>query len=291
MRKEVLLFGLGMLLIVLSLGVNAQSYNYDLVNVTSRVNVTNAGPEILNLTVTNPVTLSAGGTQVVSCNATIRDWNGFNDIDVVNATLFYFENSSGPDNNDVHYTNGSCAEFSNDGVYLANYTCTFNVWYHANNGNWTCELNVNDTLSYNATEQINTTFNALFALNVTDVIDYGNLSVTDTSAEITATVTNFGNTAINVSVLGYGATEGDGLGLVCAQGSNISIEHQRFLSIASIYDDKTPLSATNQDLNITLPKPTQATIPVTEDTYWQLYVPPNPFGLCEGTVRFTATTP
>jgi hypothetical protein len=212
-------------------------------------------------------------------------------LDVVNATLFYFENSSGPDNNDVHYTNGSCAEFSNDGQYLANYTCTFDVWYHANSGNWTCNMTATDLGGLDDSDSQNTTFNALFALNVTDVIDYGNLSVTDTSAEITATVTNFGNTAINVSVLGYGATEGDGIGLVCDLGTNISIEHQRFLSTSGIYDDKTPLSATNQDFGFTLPKPTQATIPVTEDTYWQLYVPPNPFGLCEGTVRFTATTP
>jgi hypothetical protein len=80
MKRQIALFGLGMLLIVLSLGVNAQSYNYEFVNATSRVNITNAMPEILNISVDDPVTLSAGGTQVVSCNATIRDWNGFNDI-------------------------------------------------------------------------------------------------------------------------------------------------------------------------------------------------------------------
>jgi len=287
-------FGLLLLSFVLTLLVlpSSLAYNYEHVNVTATVNVTNAGPEVIEVRPEDPIVLSAGGYKTVSCNTTVKDWNGFNDIDSVNATLyFYLNDSSDPDDEDEHYTNASCAEISNDGGFEANYSCTFEVRYFAKNGTWTCNISVNDTLSYDASLSENTSVSALYALNVTDVIDYGELSVTDTSDNVTATVTNFGNMAINVSVLGYGETEGDGLGLVCEQGSNISIEHQRFSSTPLPWDSKTPLASTAKDMGITLSKPTSESNPITHDTYWQLYVPPNPFGRCNGTVRFTATAP
>ena len=287
--KERLILGVVLLfLVVVTLSVNAQSYNYEFVNVTSRVNVTNAAPEILQVLIEDPVVLNAGGFKTVWCNATIRDWNGYNDIDVVNATLYYFENESSPDDNDVHYTNASCAELSNDGQFIANYTCTFSVAYHANQGDWMCNVWANDSFDFSDNLTNQTTFSALFALNVTDIVDYGNLSVGDFSLEIPALVTNFGNTDINVSVLGYGLTEGDGLGFVCDFGSNISVEYQRWSNVTGLWEDRVNLSATAQDMGFTLDKPTTSTIPVNRTTYWQLFVPPNPFGICEGTIRFTA---
>lgn len=274
--------------------VNAQ-YNYDHVNVTTIVNVTNALPEILNVTVegaNDNITLNAGMTRTVTCNATIRDYNGFNDIDVVNATLYHHLNSSDDaDDMNYHYTNTSCAEADNDGQYLANYTCTFDVYYFANNGTWNCNVTVEDMYNFTDSEYNSTNIDSLYALNVTDTIDYGNLSVTEYSDNITATVTNFGNMDINVSVLGYGQTEGDGLGFVCGTGTNISVEHQRFAGTTIDWSSKIPLASTNQDVGITVAQQQDDLTPVTADTYWQLYVPPNPFGVCTGTVRFTAQVP
>jgi len=276
-------------------GVNAQ-YNYDHVNVTTRVNITNAYPEILNLTIDGAAdnfTLSAGSTKTLICNATIRDFNGYNDLVNVNATFYYYLNSSDQnDDGNEHYTNITCNQTANDGEYLANYTCQFEVEYFANNGTWSCNVSVID--NYNFTDSLdNTTYlSALYALNVTDLIDYGNLSVGDTSANITATVTNFGNMDINLSVLGYGAAEGDGLGLVCALGDNISVEHQKYATdVNADWATKTALAATGQIMNTTVLRQTDDTTPITQLTYWQLYVPPNPFGVCTGTVRFTATVP
>lgn len=282
-------------LLVLLSSTNVVSYNYDHVNVTTRVNITNAFPEILNVTAEGydlNVTLSAGATRSIECNATIRDYNGGDDLDVVAGYLYYYLNSSEhSDDDNEHYTNSSCIATDNDGQYLVNYTCTFQVQYFANNGTWNCNISVNDSINNQDSEEANTTIDPLYALNVTDTIDYGNLSVTETSENITATVTNFGNMDINVSVLGYGETEGDGIGLVCSVGSNISVENQRFSSTQVEWGSKSPLSISNQDVGATVSKQTDDTTPVTQSTYWQLYVPPNPFGLCTGTVRFTATTP
>ena len=268
------------------------AYNYEAVNVTAKVNVTDSMPEILSINVDQNIVLVAGGNKTVSCNATIRDWNGYNDLDTVNATFYYYLNDSDdPDDRNVHYTNGSCVETGNDGSFLANYTCTFQVAYFANNGSWSCNLSVNDTFGFTDSGNNTTAINALYALNVTDTIDYGNLSVTETSDNITATITNLGNMDVNVSVLGYGQTEGDGIGLICEYGNNISVENERFSGYSVPWDSKIPLDSTNQDVNITIPQATEASNPETWDTYWQLYVPPNPFGACTGTIRFTATVP
>jgi hypothetical protein len=272
---------------------NAQPYNYDHVNVTTRANITNAGPEIMDVLIDQSVTLNAGANKTVYCNATIRDWNGWDDVVLVNATFFHSSSThESLDDGNTHYTNASCVNTGDDGNFLAYYSCGFEVIHYANNGTWTCNVTAEDTFSFTDSLSNTTTINALFALNVTDTIDYGDLAVTETSANISAFITNFGNVDINVSVLGYGAIEGDGLGLVCTQGSNITVENQRFgINPADDWTSKVPLSSTNQDMSITLLQPTDLTAPVFRETFWQLYVPPNPFGLCTGTVRFTATAP
>jgi len=272
------------------------SLNYDLVNVTTRVNITQSFPEVLNVTVGTPIpsniTLNAGSTRNIQCNATVRDFNGYNDLIRVNATFYYYLNTSAQLNdNNEHYTNNTCVEVSNDGLYTANYSCTFDVFYYANNGTWYCNVTATDNKNFTGSLNASTRINPLYALNVTDIIDYGNLSVTDYSNNITAIVTNFGNMPINVSVLGYGLTQGDGLGFVCQFGTNISVQYQRFSAVAADWATKIPLAATNKDILATLPRRTDDAAEVTQNTYWQLYVPPNPFGLCTGTVRFTATRP
>lgn len=292
-----LVFGVVILVTFVSIVGFVSSLNYDMVNVTTRVNITNAFPEVMNVTVGIPaplnITLNAGSELVVQCNATIRDYNGFNDLTNVNATFYYFMNlSNQSDDKNEHYTNNTCVEIANDGQYLANYSCTFNVAYFANNGTWYCNVTATDNKNFTGARNASTRINSLYALNVTDVIDYGNLSVTDYSNNITATVTNFGNTNLNVSVLGYGATQGDGLGFVCTVGTNISVQYERFTANASAdWATKIPLNASNQDMRVTIARQTDDNTPVTQGTYWQLYVPPNPFGLCTGTVRFTATRP
>lgn len=278
---------------IVCVSINGEAQLFLNKNVTSKVNVTNAGPEVLNIVFSpNPISLVAGSSREINCTALVRDWNGHNDITGVNATFYHSYNlSSNPDDKNVHYTTSNCTQISNDGNYLANYTCSFNISYFANNGTWVCNATVIDMKNYTGQGVRWVNISALYAVNVTDVIDYGNLSVTDYSDNITATITNFGNMDINVSVLGYGLTQGDGLGFVCTQGSNITVENQRFSASPQPWSSKTALGTTNKDVGLTLAHQTDDVVPVTASSYWQLYVPPNPFGVCTGTVRFTATTP
>lgn len=284
-------FVLSLLLLFLIFSQPA-SAQYNQKNVSVKVNVTNAGPEILSIYTLNPIPLNAGSVTTVYCNATVRDYNGFNDVNTVNATFHFIRNSSGPDDNNTHYSMTNCTRLNDDGEFLVNYTCEFNVSYIAYNGTWYCNITANDSKEYFGYGVRAVNISALYALNVTDVIDYGNLSVTDYSENKTAEVTNLGNMNMNVSVLGYGQTQGDGLGFVCTQGTNISVQYQRFSgNVSADWATKRPLATTNADVGVTLPRPEDENTPVTATTYWQLYVPPNPFGLCTGTVRFTATSP
>ncbi len=261
--------------------------NYRNVSIDTRVNITNAAPIITQVTLPNPVVLTAGGLTVVQCNVSVMDYNGATDINTTNATLYHSSSSSGAaDDNNTHYTNLSCGAVSQAGNYK-NFTCNFSVYYYALNGTWTCNASANDSMSYNATNLNTTTFSQVLALNVTPLIDYGNLSVGSTSENQTASVTNIGNVPINVSVLGYGNKSGDGLAFVCAQG-NITIANEKFaINDTADYAAKTSLSTAFQKTNLTIAKQTDATLQ-TNTTYWQLYVPPNPFGLCNGTVVFQA---
>ena len=263
--------------------------NYRNVSIDTQVNITYAAPTITAVIVTNPVTLDAGDGQTVNCNVSVIDYSGYSFLNFVNATFYSNASSSSgaADNNNTHYTNTNCTATAQNGIY-ANYTCNFTVYYYALNGTWTCNATVQDNVSANVALKNTTTINALLALNVTSLINYGNMAVGDTSTPQTANVTNFGNQNINISVRGYGNTSGDGLAFVCMIG-NITVANERFSTNASAgYAQMTSLSANFQNITgLTIPKQSNATLQI-NTTYWQLYVPPNPFGICNGTIVFQA---
>ncbi len=276
--------------------------NYRNVTVHTQVNITNSKPEVLAVAVyqdTNAslknITLSGGSTRIVTCNASLRDWNGYADIVLVNATLWdaLNSNSGAADNNNTHYTNTNCTNSGNGVNYTVNYLCNFSVLYYANNGTWTCNVTAMDTYNKTGANTNNTVIYPLYALNVTDGIDYGNVAVEDYSTTVTANVTNFGNLPINISVEGYGAARGDGLAMTClAFGSpsgNITVDNERFSAQNVAWGSKTALTSSAQNITgLTISKQTVPSTPMVNSTYWQLYIPPNPGGNCTGYVIFQA---
>jgi hypothetical protein len=279
--------------------------NYKNVTVDTTVNITNSLPTVLSVIINTDntttgiknITLNAGTTKLVWCNATIRDYNGGNTITNVSATFYdnANANSFSPDDNNTHYTNTTCdtASFGWDGFYR-NASCSFQIQYYANVNNWTCNVTATDDYSFgNASRQQSlanqTHIDQLLALNVTPLIDYGNLAVGDTSAPQQANITNFGNRNINISVKGYGAALNDGLAMVCEVG-NIAIQNEKYNLIGGgdITQYANLSSAATQIGNLTVMQQTNDSQPVINTSYWVLYVPPNPFGRCNGTVVFQA---
>ncbi len=273
--------------------------NYRNVTIHTYVNITNARPEVLlvkvyqetNLSRLN-ITLAGGSQRQVTCNASLRDWNGYNDIVGVNATLWHTTSTLGSaDNNNSHYTNSSCTSTGNGVNYTVNYICTFDVYYYANNGTWNCFVDIIDLAGKTGNNTNTTVIYPLYALNITDGIDYGNVAVEEWSANRTANITNFGNMPLNVSVEGYGVTRGDGLAMNCSVNGNITIGMERF-SIADVdWSSMTPLTSTRQNISgLTVSKQTNPGIQMINTTYWQLYVnvSNNPAGNCTGFILFSA---
>ncbi|MGV8141731.1 MAG: hypothetical protein ACP5NW_04805 [Candidatus Woesearchaeota archaeon] len=281
---------------------NIPGPNYKNVTVWTYVNITNAKPEVLNVTIYDPTnitlrnfTVAAGSTKTIYCNGTVRDWDGYNDVIHVNASLWHnaTSNYDSSDNNNSHYTNSSCTNNLSLNGFMVWYVCSFDVYYYSNNGTWLCNITAMDNYNKTGNRTGNTTFLPVYALNVTDGIDYGNVAVESSSSDISANITNLGNMAINISVEGYGARKGDGLAMNCTVG-NISVSNERFsLNNTTPWSDKTPLTSgtvTNMS-GLTIPKQTVPNTYMVNESFWQLYIPPNPAGNCSGFIIFTAVAP
>jgi hypothetical protein len=269
------------------------------VTIDARVNITNAPPIVLNVIInggaTN-ITLNAGSQKRIECNATVLDYNGGSTVENVTAQFFASGTSwNSSDDNNTHYTNATCS-LGNYDAYTRNVSCGFNVQYHTNAGAWRCNVTAIDPYSFNNASKnqsnYNTTFiDALLALNVTQMIDYGDLATGDLSAAQQANVTNLGNRNINISVRGFGNASflPDGIGMYC-EISNIPVYYQKFNLIggADIAQYTNLTNTSRQITGLTVLQQTNDSQQVINSTNWVLFVPPGPFGRCNGTIVFQA---
>lgn len=276
------------------------SSNYQNVSVRTTVNVNESFPEITNISCNNgaSITLNAGTTKTINCTITIMDYEGGANINRTNITFYYYLNNSvDPNDNNTHYTNASCVNTSDDGLYTVNWTCSLDLLYYANNGTWTANASIWDDMDNSDTFIKNFTINALYALNVTSLIDFGNVPVGDTSTEQQANITNFGNRDINISIYGFGGqneTTYAGLAMVCAQ-RNITISNERYsITSGAGYAAMTSVQTSYATIaGLKIIQQTDDTLQVINSTYWTLHVnvSTNPFGICNGTVVFAAIAP
>jgi hypothetical protein len=268
------------------------------VSVDTTVNITNSPPIVYNVIIENNatnITLVAGSWKNITCNATILDYNGAETITNVSATFFHASvNTSAPDDNNTHYFT-NCTPWAAYGTYERNVSCSFLVQYYANVGIWYCNVTATDPYNFTNSSMrtrwnhTTTHIDTLLALNVTPLIDYGELATGDYSTPQNANVTNLGNTNINVSVRGYGNVSGDGLAMYCQIG-NIPIVNEMYNLVGgsnpALY---TPLTGSATQIGgLTIVQQTNDSQQVINSTNWLLYVPPGPFGRCNGTVVFQA---
>jgi hypothetical protein len=272
--------------------------NYKNVSVDTTVNITNAPPLVMSVLIesgASNITLIAGTYKNITCNATIRDWNGGSTITNVSATFYNnaTNTSFSLDDNNTHYTNTNCS-LGNFDTYTRNASCYFNIQYHADIGYWFCNVTATDPYVFSNTSrqqslQNRTYIDALLALNVTPLIDYGNLAVGDIAAAQEANVTNLGNSRINVSVRGYGNVSSDNLAFTCEIG-NISSMWEKYNVIGgsdiTAYTNLTNVSTRINGLSVLQQQ--NDSQQVINTTYWTLVVPNTAFGRCNGTVVFQA---
>ena len=283
------------------------------VTVQSQLDIGNVFPDVLNVSLQDgdaTLSLTPNSTTSVNCVALVQDYNGDGDITSAYAEFFDFTNSflGDSDDNNYHYTNSSCTfetDFGSwngqsDDAYTALVNCTFDTWYYANAGEWTCSVVASDTYNWQDSGEDNITVSQLLALGLPDVIYYGEVNATYVSDENITNVTNFGNVAMNLSLSGYAISEGDGYAMNCSLGSvgYIPIGYEKYnlsdvtsgsLTLSefeSLYTNLTS-SPVVEEFNLNY-RQNDVTNEATNWTYWRIYVPLGVAGTCQGNIVFGA---
>lgn len=283
--------------------------------VLARVNITNTEPNITMIVVSpSPIDLTANGVTVVVCNASIFEYNGINDINqnATNAT-FYIQSvgENVPADNNHRYSNSSCNDCVQNSATNISCACRFGLQYYANDSStWLCNMTVRDKGgTQKSGSEINlsdsdvssaVTVTKLLAINTSTLLDYGNLSVTETSAEIVHNITNVGNINLNLSLRGYGGTNDsvdspfNNMTMTCELG-NISIGNQRYevgsqFTGATVFANMQSLTNTTRRINFTVPSRIDDSAFGWDrnSTLWRLQIPLTVGGLCNGTIIFGA---
>jgi len=251
-------------------------------------------PSVGTVAATDPISLNESSSIIVWCNATVTDEDGYVDVTTVNATLWDPADTTegAADNNTNHYTNSSCALSGGSGTTV-NAACVFSLQYYIDAAEWTCKLTAVDNTSATGTNNVTTvTVNQLKALSTDATIAFSELALGATSAEQNITVANTGNTQIDVSVDGYGSSDGDGYATVCTVGgSEISLSNLKYNLTAG--QDFTANMTVLTDLAVTLAdfdlaRTTDGT-PSTKPIFWKLKIPSSDVGgSCSGKIVITA---
>ena len=245
------------------------------------------------------IALTEGATKNVVCRATVIDVDGCAELTGVSAVLYRTNVSGGAgaadDNNDHYSTN--CVVDTCTGTD-ATYTCTFPVYYYADptdagthsGTNWTCQVTPSDGAGAGTTATDTIEMASLAALDVDNTINYGELALdADTgSSNQQTTITNTGNVRIDISLDGYGASNGDGKSMAC-DGGSVAIGNEEYSGSGFTYGGGTDLTDSAVELDLDVPQRTNDASPSTKEVYWGFGMPANGVsGSCSGTVVFTA---
>ena len=312
-----IIWTLGSLLLTISLFLGVPMITTDVIGanrtnetVVTKVWVWNTEPNITLVEISpSSISLNPGGTFRVNCTAYIWDYNGWQDINFTNATFYHAGTSKNhyEDDNNNHYTANStacnCTDAGDaDGTNIT-CLCVFDIWYYADNGTWICNVSAYDNggnattriHNFNSTNYASATILEIIGINTVNEIDFGNLSVTETSNSIVANVTNWGNVPINVSIRGWGGssenvTNAGNFDMLCDYG-NISHGYERYSGNNISWDDMFNVSNTSIQLpHFWLPVRANDDFNTndTNNTFWRIQIAPTIGGFCNGTVMFSA---
>ncbi|MHA1287150.1 MAG: PKD domain-containing protein [Candidatus Thorarchaeota archaeon] len=271
--------------------------------VPTNVTINNAPPYVKDMLLADvagglTIDLQPDTSRLVWCNGTIVDDNGYQHISKANATLF--KASVAPDaadDNNTHYTNGSCDLSSGTGTSKEVY-CSFQVWYYADADSWNCTINaydMNDSTGFNNT---NISINSFLSLDVWNTtIPFGTLGPGDNASTQITEVKNTCNQNINVSLREANWSNAGNGALNCSDATAVSgwIDTSQYVTYNATHtlsspDNSTTLTGVPVTLQINLPQQTTEgpSGNVTAPVYWGLFVPPGVSGECFGIVEYTA---
>ena len=262
-------------------------------NITLQTNATvnNTPGYVTQIIIDSPVNLIAGGLTTITCNATIQDDNGVEDLLGARAIIYSSSTSfNAPNNATNHYTNDSCSCTPINDLQMA-CTCKFNVYYFADNGSWNCRVTA---LSIDGNSSLEQGFviNPLAALTVNPyVLDYGNVGAGQISNDRWINITNLGNIAIDLYTYAYAIMSDDELAMNCTTG-NITTDKERFYyTSGQSFDLMIPIGnySSMSFADINLSRQTSVDLNSSMKLYFKISVPDIVSGVCSGHIVMIAT--
>ncbi len=245
-----------------------------------------AAPEIGPIEITGPIHLSAGTITKVTCNATVNDSDGFDNISGVSAVLYdnYTADAGSADDNNYHYSNSSCSITGSGNT--SNASCSFLLWYYANpSDSWICNMNVSDSLNTTSAQE-STALDSLVAISVHDFAYTGGsggpIPLGNISKEAALNITNTGNVNITIDLSG-----GD---ISCDTGIIPAGNQSYSITSGFNYSNGTMLTGSPTEIgDYTIPARTDDSAPSKGSIYWLLAVPGHGVsGNCTGAISVDA---
>ena len=289
--------------IALNVSLTTSGGGYDLspnITLNSPPNITSIQVDDSITSPPNYIDLNIASNQTVICNAIVNEYDGNN---LQNASAIFYDsinsNYNLPDNNNSHYSNSSCyINLSYGNQFQRQVLCTFYVQYYAFSSNWTCTLKIADNLSFYSNRSAKTFINPLLGIGVDSPVDFGQVLPSAVTPEKIINITNYGNVDLNISLSGYGSTEGDSIGMVCSI-DNISVEYVKYNLTSSnpgdlnldrfenLYTNLTNSSIV-KSFNLGYRKQSSYNEAV-NSTYWRVYAPEAIQGSCSGNILIGAS--
>ena len=248
----------------------------------------------------NELDLTPNSTTLVTCIGVVETYSHIDSIENLTSVLYADSSSaSASDDNNFHYTNNSCYLNKSYGTSKeGQFFCSFEVEYYANSETWNCLANVTNNMSMIALRTDTTFMNSLLAIGVNSTINFTTVDSTKLSSEKIIQIVNYGNVKINLSLSGYGNSQGDGESMICTE-NNISIENMKYSVSLSTLGEVAPEDAHLYYTNL-------SSVPVVEpygldarqddlindainETYWRVYVPRDVRESCQGSIVVGAT--
>ncbi len=237
-------------------------------------------------------------TKTVYIAGQITDTDGCDDVATNGTVTGKFCGAVGcdcsADNNDCYVIgNGACSKTGcnppSDNSF--NYECTAAIQYYADsttagpysNSNWTARITATDAALLTGTRSGTIEMNTLLALNLSATsITYGELTLGQESAQKSLTITNTGNSGIDLDLSVNGA-------MTCSLGTISATATQYSSSTGFSFGNGTALSASATEFELSLAQLTNDTASSSKDLFFKLKIPDiGVGGACSNTMTVTA---
>ena len=289
-----ILVGIAAFFVTLCLLVVIQPVSSDVL--TGQVSVGNSAPSVSSVNLydsdLSTIQLTAGGdTNMVYCDGTVTDANGYGDVRNAWATIFNGTGVPvGSDTPNFRYTNNSCNLTRGAGttVYV---NCSFLMQHEAMNGTWTCNISVNDSQNFNGSTIGTNTIDAQTGISVLEtLINFQSMSLGQMSGtNQTTNVTDQGNVVLDIKVNGsnYTCTQ---IGLVPVNNTRYSVSAGNYSNMANnLPADSSQATETSFDLGVE-GIATATNVPSWKYEYWNIIIPGSGVaGTCTNQIQITGT--